>query len=229
MNITESIILAFNNLQDRNRFFVSEADFQSSFAWELSEIFKNDGNIKVYREFPIRVFNEKWHTIYIDIMVVAYGQMYPIELKYKTLRIDSATEYENTGIPISAILKNQGAPDQGCYDFWRDISRIEGLVAGGIAHSGICICITNDKYYWAGGCDIESQAYAFRIDDGCKECGCYEWNLSKCSNPEKILTQRPNLEIQNGYDFVWHDFYEMPHKNALFKSLIIKIPPKEKE
>ncbi len=220
MTVVDKIQRAFNKLKD-NRFFVSEADFQHTLAIALETEFP--GN--VFLEFPVQL---NGRTVYADIMIIENGQMYPIELKYKTLRIDSATEYENTGIPISEILKNQGAQDNGCYDFWRDISRIETLVADGIAQSGICICITNDKYYWAGGCDIESQAYAFRLGDGCKECGCYGWNLSECSNPEKILNQRPNLEIQNGYDFAWHDFYEMPHKNGLFKSLIIKIPPKAK-
>lgn len=227
MNITESIISAFKNLKQKRRFFVSEADFQASFTWELMQAFKDWSNVKIYREFPVRIYDNKWRTIYIDILIIADGKRFPIELKYKTDQIDSDTLYEDTGIPIRYILKPQGAEDEGCYDCWKDISRIEKLVDSGFAHSGIFICIANDKYYWNGQCNINSQAYAFRMNSGRKCGGKYNWNLANCTKPEKLLKARPNLDIRSDYEFTWQDFYEMPAQNGLFKFLLVKIPPKE--
>lgn len=227
MNITESIISAFMNLKQKHRFFVSEADFQASFTWELAQVFQDRPDVKIYREFPVRVYDTKWRTIYIDILVVADGQRFPIELKYKTARIDSDALYEDTGIPVRDILKPQGAEDEGCYDCWKDISRIEKLVNSGFAHSGIFICIANDKYYWSGKCGVNAQAYVFRMNPGNKCSGEYNWNLSNCANPEKLLKARPNLHIKNAYEFAWQDFYDIQAQNGLFKFLLVTIPSKE--
>lgn len=159
-------------------------------------------------------------------IAVADGYRYPIELKYKTNRIDSDAEYEGTGIPIKDILKSQSAEDEGTYDCWKDISRIEKLIDNGFAHSGVFICIANDKYYWNGNCGENTLAYAFRINSGHKWAGEYNWNLSTSKNPEKVLAERPNLYIKNDYEFAWQDFYEMPAPNGLFKYLLVEIPGK---
>ncbi|MCM1294027.1 MAG: hypothetical protein NC311_00495 [Muribaculaceae bacterium] len=205
---------------------MSEADFQASFTRESELVFKDVPDVKIYREFPVLVYDTKWRTIYIDIMIVANGHRYPIELKYKTNRIDSDAEYEGTGIPIKDILKPQGAYDIDSYDCWKDISRIEKLIDNGFAHSGVFICITNDKYYWNGNCGENTLAYAFRMNAGRKYTGEYNWNLSTSKNPEKVLAERPNLHITNNYEFVWYDFYEMPAPNGLFKYLLLEIPGK---
>lgn len=224
--VIDKIRRAFENLKSRNRFFVSEADFQASFTRELEQVFKDVPDVKIYREFPVRVYDTKWRTIYIDIMIVADGHRYPIELKYKTNRIDSDAEYDGTGIPIKDILKSQSAEDEGTYDCWKDISRIEKLIDGGFAYGGVFICIANDKYYWNGKCNVNAQAYAFRMTSGRKFGGEYNWNLITCARPEKILKARPNLRITNDYEFDWHDFYEMPVQNGLFKYLLVEIPGK---
>lgn len=44
------------------------------------------------------------------------------------VKIDSDALYEDTDIPVRDILKPQGAEDEGCYDCWKDVSRIEKLV-----------------------------------------------------------------------------------------------------
>ena len=218
---------AFNNLQSKNRFFVSEADFQASLTWELQKVFQDSPDVKIYREFPMRIYDAQWRTIYIDILVVVNGQRFPIELKYKTDRIDSDTEYEDTGIQVKDILKTQSAQDEGVYDCWKDISRIEKLVDTGFAHGGVFICIANDKYYWNGNCGENTLGYAFRMNPGAKYAGEYNWNLANCTVPEKLLKTRPNLHIMNSYEFAWHDFYDMPAKNGLFKYLFVEIPGKE--
>lgn len=57
MNITESIVSAFISLKQQYRFFVSEADFQASLTWELAKVFQDSPDVKIYREFPVRVYD----------------------------------------------------------------------------------------------------------------------------------------------------------------------------
>lgn len=135
---------------------------------------------------------------------MANGQRFPIELEYKTDRIDSDTLYEDTGIPIRDILKLQGAEDDSSYDCWKDISRTEKLTDSGFAHGGIFICIANDKHYWSGNCSKDTMAYVFRMNLGSKCGGENNWNLANCT--EKLLKARPNLHIRNSYELAWQDF-----------------------
>ena len=51
MDAIKNIKKAFLNLKNKNRFFVSEADFQHSFAMELEKIF--NGTATILLEFPI--------------------------------------------------------------------------------------------------------------------------------------------------------------------------------
>ena len=228
MDIIEAVKTTFERMKNK-RFFVSEADFQSALAWELTETFKQDPTIKVYREFPIRVFRDKWRTIYIDLVVVKDGKMFPIELKYKTAVVESDATYENTNIPMRHILKPHGAQDENGYDFWKDISRIEGMIDRGEAERGICIMVSNDKAYWQAKCREGTQAYAFRLLAGHKARGPYRWNFTRCANPDKILNVRPHLDILNDYDFEWVDFCTVPDvPNGLFRCLVVPIPPKKK-
>ena len=84
MDAIKNIKKAFLNLKNKNRFFVSEADFQHSFAMELEKIF--NGTATILLEFPIE---QNGRIIYTDIMLVYKQYLYPIELKYKTKIITS--------------------------------------------------------------------------------------------------------------------------------------------
>ncbi len=53
-DIIQGIRKSFENLKNK-RFFVSEADFQASFTWELAQVFQDCPDVKIYREFPVRV------------------------------------------------------------------------------------------------------------------------------------------------------------------------------
>lgn len=221
MEVTQIIKNSFEKLKNI-RFFVSEADFQCSLGLELSKSFKNDKNTKVILEFPI---NQNGRIIYIDIMIVKDKSFYPIELKYKTKKIDSDKPYENTNLPIKDILKNQGAQDLGGYGLWRDINRIETLIKKSQAKSGVCIFITNDEYYWKGKCSPNSQGYSFQTIEGEKKKGQYQWNIAeKNENKNKsCIYEYPEFYIENNYQFNFENFYKMQEKNGDFKSLFIEI------
>ncbi len=218
--ITGIVREAFNELNGK-RFFVSEADFQHALATALREELSQDA-AQIHLEFPI-IYNGR--LIYTDIMIEMVGCLFPIELKYKTKCIDKCCQpYEETGIPIKDILKDQGAQDLGGYYFWKDINRIETLVSKGQVIGGVCIFITNDQYYWAGKCVEGTQAYAFRLTTGTHARGKYDWNVKDTKNVGKYIVDNPGFDINNDYVFQWQSFYEMVPKNGKFMYLFIEIP-----
>jgi len=219
---------AFNNLIG-NRFFVSEADFQHTFAMELEKAFINNPNVKILLEFPIKCKNRKVH---VDIMVCDGCNLYPIELKYKTRSISLDKPYENTNIKIKDLLKKQGAQDLGGYDFWKDIHRIETLIKEGSAISGVCIFLTNDPYYKEGKYKNGTQASNFRIGTGYMSKGKRSWRRNNKSITPSYITKHPEFKIYNDYDFQWNeDFYQIKPeiKNGQFMSLFVEIPSKNKD
>lgn len=89
----------------------------------------------------------------MDLVVEKYGAFVPIELKYRTKRIKKSGRHndrfgETMSSPV-AVLKNQAAQNEGRYDFWKDVRRIE-LVAHSFRKvvGGIALFVTNDKSYF---------------------------------------------------------------------------------
>ena len=92
--------------------FHSEADFQFSLAWMIKEQYPN---CDIRLEF-VPDFNTNLH---LDILVILDGKWIPIELKYTTKKCIKTINGE------VYVLKEQGAKDQGCYNYLKDIMRIE--------------------------------------------------------------------------------------------------------
>lgn len=139
------------------RIFKSEAQFQFDLAWELKASFNEEEQKEytVYLEYLGEIardeVGEDIKRFFTDIMIVGdNGDYFPIELKYKTAKLDVDKDFVH--------LAEHGACDLGRFDFLFDLERIQkfkrrddGYVfdprlktfAGGIA-----IMLTNDKHYW---------------------------------------------------------------------------------
>ena len=72
-------------------------------------------NCDIRLEF-VPEFNSNLH---LDILVILDGKWIPIELKYTTKKCIKTINDE------VYVLKEQGAKDQGCYNYLKDIMRIE--------------------------------------------------------------------------------------------------------
>lgn len=221
--VIEKIREAFGNLQSKNRFFVSEADFQHVLAIELEKYFPDN----VYCEFPAYVKykdNDEQKLIHIDIMVQDGDDLYPIEMKYKTRKIQSKDIYCNTGIKISEILRTHSAQDINAYEFWKDVLRIERLVVPPNKNikSGVCIMVTNDTIYYKS---VEENKKAeeviwtdFLLNDGL-EAQC---DRPKCWHSDAKWTKKyPPLDIKNSYECKWEHFCTV--EGSEFKSLFIEV------
>lgn len=221
--VVKKIREAFGNLQSKNRFFVSEADFQHALAMELEKYFPDN----VYCEFPVYsnyLNKKKRQIIHIDIMVQHRGVLYPIELKYKTRQIKSEKYYKNTNICIKDVLRTHSAQDINAYEFWKDVRRIECLSLSDNSQitSGVCIMITNDPiYYKALEENNKSSSVIWRdflLNDGLKtECNC-----TKQWHSHALWTKKyPPLDIKNSYECKWEHFCTVEKRE--FKSLFIEV------
>lgn len=141
------IKIILKELHKNYEFFYSEADLQFKLAWKIKE-YLNNSNIEIILEYPNDDKNKRSHT---DIFLVEGEKFLPIELKYKTKEIKNIESLKYNGIEKSLInnLKNQGAKNNGCYGYVKDISRIEKLSDNDCQNfiKGYAIFITNDKSY----------------------------------------------------------------------------------
>lgn len=222
-DVIANIRNAFEKLKSKYRFFVSEADFQHALAMELERYFPDN----VYCEFPAHLKykdNGEQKLIHIDIMVQDDDDWYPIELKYKTRKIQSKDIYCDTGIKICEILRTHSAQDINACEFWKDVLRIERLVVPPNKNikSGVCIMVTNDPiYYKALEENNRSSSVIWRdflLNDGLKtECNC-----TKQWHSHALWTKKyPPLDIKNSYECKWEQFYSV--EDSEFKSLFIEV------
>ena len=163
--IQKSIINLFKR---RNAPFHSEDQFKFLLAWQIA---LDNKDSKELIEVP-ETINQK--NVRIDIMVKINNQFIPIELKYKT----KAFEYIDPDTGQSFSLKDQAATDIACYDFLRDIQKIESLMVSkewkSKIQKGYAIMLTNVAAFWSGprkGAFYE----AFSLVKSKKAHDEYEW------------------------------------------------------
>ena len=113
-----------------------------------------------------------------------------IELKYPTRKLELLWKYE------LYTLRDQSAQDFCCYDFCKDVQRLEGLVNSdsnekGSAKTGFGILLTNDPIYWKepkkpGTADADFRLYELR-----KLTGDLAWS-DHANNAEKTVQRKAN-------------------------------------
>ncbi len=238
MNFFENSVL---KLQDKRKIFHSEDDLKLSLAITIKEF---------YPEFEIRL--EKPTTINmisvdgektvvrapIDIIVYdKNGKSVPIELKYKTKKL----EIEHNGELYS--LTNHGATDIGRYSFRKDIYRIEQyLSTEKNSDIGFIFILTNEDNYINNNVELKE---TFDKHFTCHQNGLFEkkykgWNYSKIdktkyvksNNTWKYINQNKKhwtctndksyiLELNNNYPINWKEYSKF--KNHEFKFCVIKV------
>lgn len=196
----ETVLLALAN---ERKVFWSEADFQFAFAWKLKELFEDSNpqsaiNVRLERRADAleqrtdasEQGNEKENSgdIYIDIWAEINEKVYPIELKYKTIKCsitDGSEEYK---------LKQHGACDIGCYLYLKDVERICNLskTLGEKFGKGFAIMLTNDHLYWdKPNTSTDTTAFSdFRIYDGRKIFAGQKLNWHPSSNKQPVWQKK---------------------------------------
>lgn len=210
----EIINLIEEALKSRNEYFMSEQEVQ---IYVANYLYQTNKFQDVFLEYYIPV-NEiepypwgKNKKIYIDIVVNAFDKYYPIEIKYKTKT--QVVPMKLFGGRINLSLGQQGAQNIGCYDFWKDIKRLEILEEKfPEVEKGIMLFVTNDETYLLRPRNTEvgyAQFALFEnkiVNSGEK----LDWNGSL-----SISDNRPPIKLKHNYILKWKDLKLDQHKYLL--------------
>lgn len=205
-------IIRFITEEEQNLFF-NERDLQMHLALFLLKSSNNYDDVEVEYYVPISKNNNdstsnkyNWDSeIRLDIVVVKNKEFIPIELKYRTRSIHNSYVLSrfNQRVQNIDILKNQSAQNLGCYNFWKDVRRIEFIkqeyrknVKGGIA-----IFLTNDSSYWKENIKKDVAYYNFRLS---------EQNTTKNKTWTKDIADtnkktHPDFTLNHTYNPKWID------------------------
>jgi hypothetical protein len=201
------------SLSEKRPIFHAEADFQQSLAWEIREHYP-DCTIRL----ETKVFGSD-RKVYLDILCVYKGRKYAIELKYKTLSYTCTIDGEEFA------LSNQGAQDTGRYDVLKDIQRLEGMVAAGVADEGILIFLTNDRsYYSKPSQEINTVDRKFRIHEGSQVGGRLSW--AEGTGQGTMKGREVAIHLNGNYQMNWDTYSQINiDSRSEFQCLMLQVHP----
>ena len=174
--------------------FHSEADFQHALAWLLRERFPD---LAVRLEYPLPSESGR---AYADIWLRTPEGPIVLELKYWKRNLQATIDGEEFS------LGDQDARDLCRYDFIKDVTRVERLVAEGHARAGAVIAVTNDPGYWSRGRQGTFDA-EFRIQDGRRLTGTLRWHPE--TGPGTRRGREADLRLLGEHQAAWP-----PHSTA---------------
>ncbi|GAA4239872.1 hypothetical protein [Winogradskyella damuponensis] len=232
---------SISKLKKERGIFHSEDDLKLSLGFIIKELYPE---LEIRLEKPININmtdiygNKSIVRAPIDIIVYdKNGKTIPIELKYKTKKLETEFNGETYN------LTNQGARDIGRYSFRKDIYRIEQyLTKEEKSDFGIIFILTNDENY------INNNVGEKETFD--KHFSCHQnsiirkeykgWNYSKIDakkyekkdNFWRYINQNKKhwtftgaktykLELKDDYPIVWKEYSEL--NKSEFKFCLIKI------
>ncbi len=203
-------------LAEKRPIFHSEADFQHSFAWELQKKFPIASIRLEYPYKPDQLLQTNKRK-YLDIWVSMDQIGLAIELKYKTSQLQTSFNNEMFS------LTNHSAQPPSRYDFVKDISRLENMIAVRPKFEGYAIMLTNDSVYWR---TIEREKVvidtSFRFPDRHTLSGRLDWGINTSKGTKS--GRESSIDLLGKYDVTWHDYSNIiAPKNGLFRYLVIPI------
>ena len=151
----------------------------------------------------------------VDIFVRLAGQRIAIELKYKTkLAVAKLGDGDYQ-------LKNHGAQDIGCYDFVKDIYRIEAMRSNGDIDEGFAVMLTNDEAYRNNPGREGTNALAFRIHNGRDLHGNLSWSEQTGLGTKR--SREADLKLRGSYLLDWQQFSTIPELSQSFHFLVVHV------
>ena len=202
IDIVQQDVFAF--LESNEELLFNERDFQMHLATWLRKSANDYDDVDVEYYVPkIELPNYVWDSeLRLDIVVKKDGEYCPIELKYKTKKVErQISRFDEILDDKVVVMKNQGAQDLGMYDFWKDVRRIE-LVRNRFAKvkGGLAIFVTNDALYTKAS-RPESNNYLLNMNEG-KHSVIKHWQNenSACAK----MNSYKSFEVEKEYSINWH-------------------------
>ncbi len=199
IEIVRNDVCAF--LESNEELLFNERDFQMHLATWLRNSANRYDDVDVEYYVPRQELeNYIWESeLRLDIVVKKEGEYCPVELKYKTRKVErkiSRFDEDLTGDVV--VMKNQGAQDLGMYDFWKDVRRVE-LVRNRFERvkGGLAVFVTNDNAYTKAS-KTTSNNYLLNMNEGVHSTQKH-W-----ANPESTCAKtHPNFEVEREYSIEW--------------------------
>ena len=194
-------VIAF--LEGNKELLFNERDFQMHLATWLRNSANHYDDVDVEYYVPWQELkNYVWKSeLRLDIVVKKDGEYCPIELKYKTKKVErQISRFDELLDEKVIVMKNQGAQDLGMYDFWKDVRRIE-LVRNRFERvkGGLAVFVTNDVFYTKVS-KSSSNHYLLGMAGDVTRLKQKHW-----LNPKSTCAEtHKNFDVEQAYDIVWH-------------------------
>ena len=163
--------------------------------------------------------------MYIDLVVSDNNQKeyVPIEIKYKTRKLNQTAVIFNKTQNGVDVLRDQGAQDLGRYGFWKDVYRLE-LVCNtySAVKNGISLFVTNDPAYINNTSNASVNYYDFHMKNGRKNVtGVLDWQ----NNNSKIANAHLGFTLAGTYDIQWTPIgsHSNPRSRADFSYCLVVV------
>lgn len=203
-----------DQLKHTRTVFHSEDDLKLAMALVIKELYKS---YEIRLEKPIQINMQTVNgnvmaRAPIDIVVIDNDSriIYPIEIKYKTTKVDLFVGDE------CYSLANHGANDVGRYSFRKDIYRIENVdlkLMGfeDYTKRGFVFILTNDRKYYLNDVSAKNSLDAhFSFHHGAVLSRDYiGWNVAKvskdkyCFDTESTLDPNKKKHWTSGKEYVY--------------------------
>ena len=190
-------------LQTNEEMLFNERDFQMHLATWLRKSDNAYDDVDVEYYVPNKELdNYIWESeLRLDIVVKKDGEYCPVELKYKTKKVErKIARFDEMLKDKVVVMKNQGAQDLGMYDFWKDVRRVE-LVRNRFANvkGGLAVFLTNDEAYTKTGRPT-SNNNKLTMENGLHP------KQKHWLKPETACARtHPDFEVEKEYSIEWHD------------------------
>ena len=200
-DIVRQDVFAF--LERNDELLFNERDFQMHLATWLRNSANSYDDVDVEYYVPSsELENYVWNSeLRLDIVVKKGGEYCPIELKYKTKKVErQITRFDEALHDNVVVMKNPGAQDLGMYDFWKDVRRVE-LVRNRFERvkGGLAVFVTNDALYTKAS-KPTSNNYLLNMNEGVHSRERH-W-----LNPESTCAKtHPDFEVEQEYRIEWHN------------------------
>lgn len=202
IEIVQQDVFAF--LGSNKELLFNERDFQMHLATWLRNSANAYDDVDVEYYVPrSELQNYVWDSeLRLDIVVKKDDEYCPIELKYKTKKVErQISRFDEMLDNKVVVMKNQGAQDLGMYDFWKDVRRVE-LVRNRFARvkGGLAVFVTNDSLYTKASRQ-KSNNYLLNMTEG-KHSTIKHW-LNEDSACAKMKSYK-SFEVEREYSIKWY-------------------------
>lgn len=201
IEIVQQDVFAF--LGSNEELLFNERDFQMHLATWLRNSINSYDDVDVEYYVPWQELDDYiWESeLRLDIVVKKDGEYCPVELKYKTKKIErKISRFDEVLHDKVVVMKNQGAQDLGMYDFWKDVRRVE-LVRNRFKNvkGGLAVFVTNDPLYTKAS-RPNSNNYLLNMTEG-KHSVVKHWQNedSACAK----MKSYKSFEVEKEYSIKW--------------------------